>query len=360
MTLPGLLEWTSRALRFWYPSADGTWQPHVFQGYGPSLPLAVRYAGGWQVGWPAWKVYYSRPGEVLADWLADWQAARVYRIGRRKLTTPQLLPLFLAELGPVRMRLATWVALLPSYWQESQAQKFVEHLQRAGLPQVSALAQDLTLAWAISLRQGPFSSVLLADLDDHALVLSRAVRRGDALVIERRASFAELGRRVWIKSLLAACADVIVRHHRQDPRLSKEATQALFLDIERSLAQLRQADFRGQIHVADFHAEFLLPAPQIQQACARLAQTAAYLIRQFREPGDQLFLTWRFVELPGDTLRAVYRVLQHRQFVNVVDETDYLQAASNVVESAAALGSASWLYWQQITLLPGQMVHSPA
>ncbi|GBD37475.1 hypothetical protein HRbin36_02609 [bacterium HR36] len=364
MTPLGLLEWTSRYLRFWHTGSDGAWQPHIFQGQGPGLPLVIRYGrtqqadgrgsiAGWQIGWPAWKVYYARPLEVLADFFPQWHAASIWRIGSKKITAARLLSLVLSELSPATQQVQSWSLLLPSYWEEAQAQEFTDQLQRSGLQPMLALAQDLALAWAAWLNAGPFLNVVLADLDDYACTVSRVARQGDALVVAQRVCLRELGRRVWVKRLLAACAEMAIHSYRLDPRLSQYATQLLLLHLEQSLAQLGQVGLRLRVHVPDFHGELVLSAALIHQACTALAQAVAQAVGRLIQPGDQVFLSWRLAELPGQIVRALYRVLRHRLCVGIVDEKDYLRASSYLTQHASVRETGPIICWRQLGVALG-------
>lgn len=351
MSTPAILELTSRWLRLWRKQGTGVWFPLVFQGRGPALPLALHYTGSWQVGWPAWDLYFTRPLEVLADFFASWQAKAVWRVGRRKVDARKLLSLILAELDKANAPFQGGAILLPSHWSGGQAQSFIAMWQQAASRPATGLAQDLVLSVAAWSKPDPYTSAIIADLDDYALMVTRVSHQDGSLVAEQRQAYPELGKRVWLKRLLAACAELAIHTNRQDPRLSNEACQVLHRNLEQALPHLREAGIHFRVHVPDFHGEFYLSAELAYQACAGLAYAAAQRISLQVNSPCRVFISWRLLELPGEILRALYSALRHRLPIGIVDEADYLRAAGRLVEQAHTLQTVSLLDWQQLSHL---------
>ncbi|MCS7160159.1 MAG: hypothetical protein RMJ19_06780 [Gemmatales bacterium] len=346
----GLMEWTSRWLRVWRKDGRGDWFAEVLQDQASTLPLIVHcqrnrsaawlagllgIGSRWQVGWPAWKMYFLKPAEVLTDFLPHWHLAKSWRIGTTTISTQQLLRLILAQLAPVLQSTKTWSLLLPSYCEEQQLTDFLRQLRQAGLKADAVLAQDLALACAAWQQHGPWTAALLADLDDHALVVTQTIWNEPNLLISRRHVFPELGLRIWITRLVQACADLSVRQTRQDPRLSREASQLLYLQLTAALSRLQNEPLSLHVHVPDFHAELVLTPDLAKQACLPLAQMSARIIRELYVPNTEVFLSQRFAELP-DVIRVVYQALGHRLPIFVMEQTPYLESAAQLTLTSSS------------------------
>ncbi|MBI1832935.1 MAG: P1 family peptidase, partial [Planctomycetes bacterium] len=182
------------------------------------------------------------------------------------------------------------VLAVPGYFQPRQA----EILRRVATPLPVLGSVPALLAAAIAGHAEQFweRSVLVVDVDEHALTLGWVKSISDkAHLIESR-SFTNLGLRFFSERILNALADLCVRQHRRDPRDIPQAEQSLYdqLDVLTEAALKHQAIQLG-IQAPQWFKHLLVHPEEIFRFCHALTHQAALEI-------EHLLAAWPATESP--------------------------------------------------------------
>jgi hypothetical protein len=215
-----------------------------------------------------------------------WQA------GRHSLDARDACDLVWRKLHSLSTNAHGIVLTVPSYLLPAQA----EALRRLGelgkLPVLGSAPTILTAALAGHVEQFWQRSVLVIDVDDHALTIGWVKALGDKAHLIDSRSFTHLGLRVWKERLLNVLSDLCVRQHRRDPRDAPLAEQSLFdqLELLTDAAMKHQAIQLG-VHGQQWFKHLLVHPEQTAQFCQTLARQAA-------GEAEQMLLCWPASELP--------------------------------------------------------------
>jgi hypothetical protein len=184
------------------------------------------------------------------------------------------------------------VLTLPSYLLPAQALTLRRLGEHARLSVLGSAPTILTAALAGHAEQFWHRSVLVLDVDDHALTLGWVkVQVDKAQLIESR-SFTHLGLRFWNERLLNALSDLCVRQHRRDPRDAPMAEQSLYDQLEPLTdAALHHQAIQLAVQGHQWFKHLLVHPEQTVQFCGPLARQAAH-------EAEHLLLCWPASELP--------------------------------------------------------------
>ena len=217
---------------------------------------------------------------------------RLWQAGRHSLGARDACELVWRKLHSLSANTEGIVLALPGYLQKSQADALRRLGERAKLPVLGSVPTPLAAALAGHVEQFWQRSVLVIDVDDHALTIGWVKALADKAHLVECRSFPKWNAQVWRERLLNVLADLCVRQHRRDPRDVPLAEQGLYDQLEPlmdavSKHQAIQLGVQGQ----QWFKHLLVQPEQPAQFCETLARSVA-------EAANQLFLCWPASELP--------------------------------------------------------------
>lgn len=239
------------------------------------LPLALSLEkAALEVGSAALRLLRQRPHLVCHGFLTSldndiksWQA------GRHTLDAAKAMSTVWQRLEPMCRKTGGVVASLPGYLSKPAAAKVFNLAELAKVPILGSLSAPLAAALVGYAEQAWIDSVLIVDVDEHALTLAlvKAVD-GMAHVLDNR-SFPHLGMRYWKDRLVNALADCCVLQSRRDPRDAPAAEQALYEQLD----GLLEASFQGRyvhlgIQAATWYQNLLVQPDQAAAFCGQLTR----------------------------------------------------------------------------------------
>ncbi len=174
------------------------------------------------------------------------------------------------------------------------------------VPLLGSLPSLLAAALAGYAEQAWIGSVLVLDIDDHALSIGlvRALENQAHLV--QVSHFPKLGLKVWKDRLINALADSCVLQSRRDPRDVPDAEQAIFEQLDALLdAGLHGRTIQIGIQAAQWYQNLLVHPEQTAAFCGQLGRHVLREVEVFCQtlamdemPGSML-LTAAAGRLPG-------------------------------------------------------------
>jgi hypothetical protein len=186
----------------------------------------------------------QKPFAVCQDFLAHLGTTgpetRKWKYGPHCLESAEALALVFQRLGPACADGSGVLLSLPTYLTDGQAALVSSVAKKAGLRILGSVPGALALALAAHADQAWFHSVLVVDIDDHALTLSIVAAEHDLATVLETQTLPHLGLRVWKDRLLNSLADRCVRQSRRDPRESPLAEQALYEQLDEVLDACRE------------------------------------------------------------------------------------------------------------------------
>lgn len=290
------LDWNATRVRALLGEAGDYPLPVPLELPGLELPAALSLAkAALEIGTPALRHCRTAPHFVCQSFLQHlnnnhgprWQA------DRHSLDAKAACEHLWHRMQPIAGNAKGIVLALPGYLQPAQAAV----LARLGRSTVIGSAPTLlTAALAGHVEQFWQRSVLVVDVDEHALTLGWVKAMADRANLVESRSFTQLGLRVWKERLLNVLADLCVHQHRRDPRDAPMAEQSLYDQIDSltdaaSKHQAIQLGVQGQ----QWFMHLLVHPEQPAHFCAGLA-------RQVAHEAEQLLVCWPASELPRQIL----------------------------------------------------------
>jgi hypothetical protein len=204
------------------------------------LPLALSLEGrSVAVGRPGVALARLRPHLTCLDFLPHLCTGREWSAGPHRLDADNALALVFGAMAARLARSAGAVFALPSYLNEEQLVELRCRASAAKIDLLGTLPAPLAAALAAfgdeSGWPDPDTTVLVIDVDGHALTLSILQREADELRLRQAQTWPHLGRAAWLRRLMDGVAHRCVRQCRRDPRASPETDQALFEQLSRLL-----------------------------------------------------------------------------------------------------------------------------
>lgn len=217
---------------------------------------------------------------------------RRWQFGRQGLSAEQACELIWRRLHHLARDARSIVLTVPGYITASQADALRSQGERLRLPILGSMPTTLAAALAGHAEHFWLRSVLVIDVDEHALTIGWVKGLADrAHLIESR-SFTQLGVRVWKERLIDALADRFIREHRRDPRDVPLAEQSLFDQLDAlALAAHQRRPIQLGVSGAQWFKHLLVQPEETVHCCRALAQMAA------RE-AEQLLTCWPASERP--------------------------------------------------------------
>jgi hypothetical protein len=194
------------------------------------------------------------------------------------------------------------VLILPDYLRSVQVDALRKLGEKLRLPIVGSLPLSLAgaLAAQLDLTYGDHDfrvktwvrSVLVMDVDEHALTIAWIKAVGDKAQLVESRSFPHLGWRVWKERLIDGVSDLFVIEHRRDPRDAPQAEQSLFDQLE-LLANgvLENRPLQLAVRGREWLKHLLVQPAQTVQICQPL-------VHKIAAEAEQLLHAWPATEGP--------------------------------------------------------------
>lgn len=229
---------------------------------------------------------------------------RRWKAGRHDLDALQAMELFWRSLARPLGAGRELVVALPGYlnrWQADQVRRLGE---KGGLQPLGSLPGPLAAALAAYAERHWSSNVVIVDLDDHALGISRVENRDNQGYLGAVHFLPQLGWRVWREKMLNALADCCVLQTRRDPRDNPEAEQALYEQIGPVLDAWAQGKPTALAANAGSWFQNVVITPEETLAfTSRLVQQAVREMQRFlaaiKQHPQAVILTHEAARLPG-------------------------------------------------------------
>jgi hypothetical protein len=167
------------------------------------------------------------------------------------------------------------VLTVPVYLQTHQANALRKLGEQARLPVIGSIPTHLSAALAGHAEQFWQRSVLVIDLDDHALSLGWVKAVSDKAHLVECRTFPHMGLKHIRERLIDGLADLFVVQHRRDPRDVPAAEQSLFDQLE----PLIDAGLKGQaiqlgVHAQQWYKHLLVHPDHTAHFCAPFLRQA--------------------------------------------------------------------------------------
>ncbi|MBI3822298.1 MAG: FHA domain-containing protein [Planctomycetes bacterium] len=289
------LDWNATRVRGVLGAAGDYPLPVPLEPPGLDLPTAISLASSTpEVGTVALRNCRSAAHLVCHSFLPHltsqpgpgprWQA------GRHSLDAREACELVWRKLESLGAGAHGIVLTVPSYLTPAQAGTLRRLAGR--LPVLGSMPTALAAALAGHAEQFWTRSVLVIDVDDHALTLGWVKALADKAHLIDSRSFTQLSLRSWKERLLNVLAELCVHQHRRDPRDAPQAEQSLYdqLDLLTDSSQKHQAIQLG-VQGQQWFKHLLVHPEQPAQFCAGLARQAAH-------EAEHLLVCWPASELP--------------------------------------------------------------
>lgn len=289
-------------------------RPVPLDGKGRELPLLVSLEGRRpEVGAVAMPLCRKLPHAVCQGFLSHVGEAngrpREWSAGRHRLNAHQATGLVWQRLAGALAGSQGIALSLPGYLTGPQVGVLASLAEKSGLPVLGSVSSALAAVAAVPSIEGS-GLVLVVDVDDHAMTFAAVAMdvtpAGSQAQLVAEHSVPQLGLRIWKDQLINAIADRCIRQSRRDPRVSAEAEQGLYDQLDGAMLsadQGRAVDL--VIQAAHWYQNLILPPQDLlafARTLAKKAQQAAVAILaevQAIHPPDQIYLTTAAGLLPG-------------------------------------------------------------
>ena len=257
---------------------------------------------GWtaDLGSPGFRLLRHQPHLTVSDFLPHLghtgSSAKIWKHGRSKLDASAVMQQVWKRLQPMCAKTRGVVVAVPGYLTHEQADLVRQLGEKAKIPVIGTVPAPLAAALVGFAEQTWSSSVLVVDVDDHALTLSivRSVT-GQAHLLDTR-TVNSLSLRAWKQRLLDVLADFCVWQSRRDPRDSPVAEQRLYEQLD----SLLEATLMGRIvqigiQGNQWYQNILIHPDKAGHSCTAL-------VRQALNEADLLFRNLPHEEIPSVVL----------------------------------------------------------
>jgi hypothetical protein len=291
------LDWNATRVRAVLGAAGDYPLPVPLEPPGLDLPIAISLAPAVpEVGGAALRQCRSAAHLVCQAYLPHLTNApgqgRLWRAGRHSLGARNACDLVWRKLHSLCKNAQGIVLALPSYLQPAQAEALRRLGERAGLPVLGSAPTILTAAVTGHAEQFWQRSVLVIDVDDHALTVGWVKALADKAHLIDSRSFPHLGASFWKERLLNLLSDLFVRQHRRDPRDAPMTEQSLYDQLEPLTdAVLKHQAIHLGVQGQQWFKHLLVHPEQTMQFCQPLARQAA-------QAAEQMLVCWPVTELP--------------------------------------------------------------
>jgi hypothetical protein len=291
------LDWNATRVRAALGEAGDYPLPVALDPPGIDLPLAI-YLGksAPEVGGAALRQCRSAAHLVCRAFLPhlteQTSQGPLWQAGRRTLDAHAACELVWRKLHPLGASMCGIVLTVPSYLLFSQAGMLRRLGEQARLNVVGSASTILTAAVAAHAEHFWLRSVLVIDVDEHALTLGWVRASADKAHLVENRSVPHLGLRFWHERLINVVSDLCVRQHRRDPRDAPQAEQSLYDQLD----LLIDAFLKHQAIQLGVQGQQWFKNLQVQPE--QTAEFCKPLIRQAVHEAERLLSFWPASQLP--------------------------------------------------------------
>ena len=321
------------------------------------LPLAINLDKRTpDVGRPALAMSRKLPHAMCVNYLPQLGQQFEWKHARQTHTADSLVSLALERLGKATVHNSGLSLALPSYLSVAQVTRLMMLAEKIKLRIRGTASTPLALAAerASHFLRSPrpddsgdgtgiigginTTSVLIVDVDDHALTASIVRITADEVRMMASAAFPRLGSKIWRERLLDTLADRCVRLCRRDPRDNADTEQMLFDQLEDAIDRARTGQ-RVSINVrsANWYQDLIHAPADLDAFCSPLSRLAAEEIKNLlmagndSEPPETVWLTHDAGRLPG-LASTVHQHMTERTSVRVLHPEATAAAVANLNE----------------------------
>ncbi len=260
----------------------------------------------------------------------NWQA------GAHRLDAHAACQLVWRKLHALAADASSIVLTVPDYLRPIQVESLRNLGEKLRLPIVGTVPNSLAAALSSYGDRSWQRTVLIVDVDEHALTLGWVKAIGDSAHLVESRSFTHLGLRVWRERMIDALSDLFVLEHRRDPRDAAQTEQSLFdqLDILTDAA-LENRAVQLAVQGRAWFKHLLVQPDQSAHFCTALASKASaqaehlLLAMPGAEGPPTVLLTHAAGRLPG-----LIRALQALPLVHPSAETKLPQLKATAFDDA--------------------------
>jgi hypothetical protein len=222
---------------------------------------------------------------------------------------------------------------VPGYLQPDQADQLAVLGSKSRIPVVGSLPITLAAALAGHAQQLWSRSVVVVDVDDHALTVALVLAGQDRAHLVETRVLPALGLHAWRDRLINALSDLCVWQTRRDPRDAPQAEQGLYDQLDALLeACSRHQPTQIAVQATQWYHHLLVQPGQTLAFCSPLASQAVRAVEALGNlpPGDEapptVLLTQAAARLPG--VRSLLGAMV-QSWIEVADGIPRPRAASD-------------------------------
>jgi hypothetical protein len=301
-------DWNATRVRAVLGEADDYPLPLPLEPPALELPAVVTLERQPQVGSAGRRLLRQAAHQVCHDFLAHlgrpggprWQS------GRYSLDAAGAASATWQRLQVVCKRTDGVVLALPGYLGRHQAEALRGLAEKLKLPVLGSVPAPLAAAMAAHAEGFWTRSVVVVDVDDHALTLALVKSVDERAHIVDARPVAALGSKAWHDRVINALADLCVWQTRRDPRDTPAAEQSLFEQLD-GLFEAAHEQRAVQLSIQGpqwYHTLLIQPEHTLGSVAGLVEQVAAALEQLVlglpdSEAPSGLVLTHAAGQLPG-------------------------------------------------------------
>jgi hypothetical protein len=299
------LDWNATRVRGVLGPAEDYPLPVPLEPPALELPMCLTLERQPQVGSAARRLLHQAPHQVCHGFLPYLGAAGgpAWQAGRQRLDAAGAASLVWQRLLAVCKKSEGLILALPGYLAYPQAEVLCALAEKLRLPVHGSLPAPLAAALAAHAEGFWARSVLVLDVDDHALTVALVKATEDKAHIVETRTVTELGLRAWQDRLINALADLCVWQTRRDPRDTPAVEQSLYEQLDGLFdAAMQQRAVQLGVQGPQWYQNLLLQPEQTLAFCAPLVERTLAeverLVAEYEMP-EGLVLSHSAGQLPG-------------------------------------------------------------
>jgi hypothetical protein len=247
------------------------------------------------------------PHSICSGYLGKVGTSHEWRVGRQR-HTPETAAQFAFDqirntLGedPTNLGLT-----LPAYLTAKQAKAILEAATLSKLAVCGSVAAPLAIASHRTGNIGPNGTVLIFDVDDHALSASLVTVAANEVKLVGGAAWPQASLKLWKDRLIDGISDRCVRVCRRDPRDSAEAEQHIYDQLDAAMDAARQGQkFTMSLRCEHWYQDLVQSPDDLERISQPMLYTAVEGLKQLLlhsalpVPPRAIWFTHTAGQLPG-------------------------------------------------------------
>jgi hypothetical protein len=228
---------------------------------------------------------HQEPHLVCHNFLPFLGQPRQWVGGSHRLDAAEALRRVFEALGPRFGNTGGVSAVVPEYLTVAQVNLMASLTSKLRWKLLGSIPVCLAATLAVY-HQLPWSgTVLVVDVDDHALSCAAVVLTPDRVVRLAARSASTLGTTAWVRRLLEGTSQRCIRLSRRDPRDSAEAAQSLYGQLHRLIEKPPLGDdfLSLAVNTPHWSQHLMLRPNELTGFCLPLVAQALVLIKQVHD-----------------------------------------------------------------------------